>query len=326
MLILLLTLVFFLFSVPFLKKLKPIGRESLLFALWLACALFLLSGYTIKFLDMRFAQLADSLALFVVFIAAREMFFRGEAQRAFGVFPSALLYALILPAAISGNFSEYALLFAYFLVSGVALGVLSERSGALAAVLSAEIYLLLVLVTSSSPYFASVVALIFMLLTPFVWYAHKKKKMHEALVELGLVREKIFFNFLVGIGCIAAVFTCLLLWSVISTSAGVYDQGNVQQKIQSVPIYLVLLAVTLSPLGEEIFFRGFLVRRVGVVLSSILFAGAHYMYGSVYELGGAFIAGIIFAYAFKRTGSLAGPITAHLILNLISISVMRGVA
>ncbi|MEW6329380.1 MAG: type II CAAX endopeptidase family protein [Candidatus Micrarchaeota archaeon] len=274
---------------------------------------------------MRFAQLADSLAFFAVFIGARELFFRGVAQLAFGLIPSALIYALVLPAAISGTFSEYVFLFAYFLISGFALGMLSEKFGALAAVVCAEIYLLLVLVTSSSPYFASVVALLFMLLTPFVWYAHKKKKMREALAELGLVRKNLLFNFFVGIGCIATVLACLLLWSIVSASAGIYDQGKVQEKIQTAPIYVALLAITLSPFGEELFFRGFLVPRAGIVISSILFAGAHHMYGSVFELGGAFIAGIIFAYAFKRTGSLAGPITAHLILNLISISVMKGV-
>ncbi len=73
------------------------------------------------------------------------------------------------------------------------------------------------------------------------------------------------------------------------------------------------------PVTEELFFRGYLMRRltlptgygpaVGVVASSVLFAGLH----GNWVL--AFAAGIAFAVLYQRSGRLIDAIAAHMVAN-----------
>lgn len=83
-------------------------------------------------------------------------------------------------------------------------------------------------------------------------------------------------------------------------------------------VYLLVVRVFL----EEWFFRGFLVKKTGVLFSSILFSIAHIGYGSYVELFGAFILGLVLAIYFKRIQNLWPLVAAHLLYNLFAISVI----
>jgi membrane protease YdiL (CAAX protease family) len=83
----------------------------------------------------------------------------------------------------------------------------------------------------------------------------------------------------------------------------------------------MFLAVVISPIIEELFFRGFLLTflknyttpLLAIVLSSGIFAFAHLNLGVVIPL---WFLGIVLGLAYEHTGSLLVPITIHGCFNL----------
>jgi len=71
--------------------------------------------------------------------------------------------------------------------------------------------------------------------------------------------------------------------------------------------------------AEELFFRGFLVKQIGVIGSSIAFAAVHVFYFSIGEVIGAFLLGLLLAYYFKKNNTLYPNIAAHIGYNLITL-------
>lgn len=90
------------------------------------------------------------------------------------------------------------------------------------------------------------------------------------------------------------------------------------------PLFLVLAAVVTGPLVEEMLYRGVLYRGLkalagilpAALLSAVIFGLLH-----MNPLQGIFagIMGLLFAAACERTDSLAGPVLAHMAVNLLGI-------
>ncbi len=123
------------------------------------------------------------------------------------------------------------------------------------------------------------------------------------------------------------IFLTLLVYSFLLSFLffviGLNDFQGVQEGIQRIVelspfllVYFFLVRVFL----EEYFFRAFLVPRVGVVVSSVLFGITHYGYGSVGEIVGATFLGMILAIAYKQHGRILPNYIGHLLYNLIAIS------
>ncbi len=87
----------------------------------------------------------------------------------------------------------------------------------------------------------------------------------------------------------------------------------------------ILLVAVLSSLGEELFFRAFLVPTVGVVVSSVLFGLLHQVKGESRWIwaGWATGVGVFFALLFASTGSLLGPLVAHALINATNLEFLR---
>jgi membrane protease YdiL (CAAX protease family) len=85
----------------------------------------------------------------------------------------------------------------------------------------------------------------------------------------------------------------------------------------------LLWAVIISPMMEEIFFRGFLLTFLknhtttwlALILSAGIFAFAHVNLGSVVQL---WLLGIVLGVAYEHTGALLLPIGVHACFNLIT--------
>jgi uncharacterized protein len=88
----------------------------------------------------------------------------------------------------------------------------------------------------------------------------------------------------------------------------------------------VLVSVALaSAMGEELLFRGLLVPLVGVVASSIAFGLLHQIRGRARWgwMAWATIMGALFGTVFALTGSLAGPLLAHAVINHSNLRFLR---
>ena len=86
-----------------------------------------------------------------------------------------------------------------------------------------------------------------------------------------------------------------------------------------------LLLAFASGLAEEMFFRGALQPRVGLVAASVLFACMHFvprrtlLPWTIFALG----AGLLFGALFTWTGNLLAPVTAHIVVNAVNLPLLE---
>lgn len=89
-------------------------------------------------------------------------------------------------------------------------------------------------------------------------------------------------------------------------------------------LMLVLLACVLGPIGEELFFRGYIYRFVdlrfgptpALWVTSVWFG---IMHGLEYALP-LTLMGFLFGHLRRRTGGLAAPILAHMLHNSLTVA------
>ena len=88
--------------------------------------------------------------------------------------------------------------------------------------------------------------------------------------------------------------------------------------------WLIAVGVA-SAAGEELLFRGLLVPILGVVVSALLFGALHQIRGPARWgwMAWATVMGLLFGVAFAATGSLAGPLVAHAIINGANLRFLR---
>lgn len=121
-----------------------------------------------------------------------------------------------------------------------------------------------------------------------------------------------------------------LLIVVLTSYIGISVENSKTQAIQqNITFFTVLIAflsaAVISPIYEEIFYRGFLYRwlrtRLGLVgailLSSFIFTIAHIPTYNVMPVN--FFSGIIFALAYERTNSIWPSIIIHGLTNGIMV-------
>jgi len=123
-------------------------------------------------------------------------------------------------------------------------------------------------------------------------------------------------------------------WEYLLTKAGLpverQDMVDILQNSDStaLKLSLVLVAVLLVPITEEVLFRGGLFRyfrtriprSAAIVLTSALFGALHVSWGD--HLGGLAsfaplaVLAVVFCLAYERTGSIGTTIVAHALFNL----------
>ncbi len=116
-----------------------------------------------------------------------------------------------------------------------------------------------------------------------------------------------------------AMLVITFIESLILFELGLFDLEKVEVLIAKQPLYILWIAVLLSPVAEEIFFRGLLQRRFGWLPAAIVFGLSHALYGSVAELIGAFTLGLVLGYYVLKKKNLLPVIFAHTFYNVFSI-------
>jgi membrane protease YdiL (CAAX protease family) len=79
----------------------------------------------------------------------------------------------------------------------------------------------------------------------------------------------------------------------------------------------ILVAVS-AGVGEELFFRGALQPKFGIILTSLCFALLHANYGLSFVTAGIFSMGVIFGLLRQRYGTTA-PMITHGLVNLVAV-------
>ncbi len=136
------------------------------------------------------------------------------------------------------------------------------------------------------------------------------------------VREKLSLHFSKETITHALILAVLLI--VVGTATAFlasFWMGNDLEKVaqalegwKSAPLLLAYLIVV-RPFAEEVFFRAFLVPLTGVPISALFFGLAHYGYGSVVQIAGAFVLGLVLAFWFQKRKNLSENWVAHMAYN-----------
>jgi CAAX protease family protein len=180
---------------------------------------------------------------------------------------------------------------------------------------------------------AASLALELLLFATAVWFGPRKYKL--PLASLGLRKPERggwLFPFGLWISALAIVYTYFGILSLLGIEP---DSDVPEEAFESAGplIVLAILSMGLAPFMEEVFFRGFIFGglhgRWGWVLAAIvsggLFGLAHIGNpGSLLVVAPIAGVGMLFAWGYKWSGSLIGPIIAHFLFN--SIAIMVGIA
>ena len=118
----------------------------------------------------------------------------------------------------------------------------------------------------------------------------------------------------------------VLLTSLLGNSVDNSKTESLQQNINLFTILIgIISAGVVSPVYEEIFYRGFIYRwlRVrlginwGIVISSLLFTIAHFPTLNAMPVN--FINGVMFAWVYEKTGSVIPGMIVHGVFNTIAV-------
>lgn len=166
----------------------------------------------------------------------------------------------------------------------------------------------------------------FLLLLPFVWLQFEKKRPWPSVFKrLGLIGQP--FPRTLGFGALVflALMAAVLVLSLALDVLGFLDSASVEQLIASLSFWDAVLVVTLAPVAEELFFRGFLLPRFGLGLSSAAFAFAHAGFSSVALVAAAFLGALMLGFAYQKTGNLYACMLGHGLFNAANVLLVESI-
>jgi len=165
-----------------------------------------------------------------------------------------------------------------------------------------------------------------------VWFATGFAGSRERLAaQVGLTPRRplyeIGFGLLFGVGAWAVVLAGAYLVALALAALG--GENLVPQKPPEAVVWLasrsVLLRAALAVSAgtiEELFFRGLLQPRVGLLLSTALFASAHLSYGQPFLLVGVTLLSLLYGLLVKWRQSLWAAMAAHTLFDLVQLLVV----
>jgi membrane protease YdiL (CAAX protease family) len=163
-----------------------------------------------------------------------------------------------------------------------------------------------------------------LLLFPFAYYCRKNLRREKILSNLDLrpmgpVRLLAHSLILFVIGILSAN-----LFAAVFCAADDCDLDRIAQKAKSQHPLSILMAASFGPFAEEVFFRGFLRKKIGNIASSALFGMAHYAYGSWMLFAAATAYGLILCGYADEEGNILPGFVAHLAYNIAALKMMLG--
>jgi len=126
-----------------------------------------------------------------------------------------------------------------------------------------------------------------------------------------------------GLG-VAAVVIAVSYAATEGTEWGRQLARAMAEPLRGLSIPDALLLASASGLAEELFFRGALQPRVGLVVASVLFGALHLVPRRELMPWTAFavVMGFVLGVLFEWTGSLLAPVVAHTVINAVNLPLL----
>ena len=149
--------------------------------------------------------------------------------------------------------------------------------------------------------------------------------------QLGLRARDVPAELAVGLAAGVVAWAGVLAAALLA--AGVWTRVSGQESLGQEPSHIIVwmaglpvalrLAVSLAAgVAEELFFRGFLQPRVGILASTALFAGAHLGYGQPFMLFGITLLSLFYAGLVRWRGSVYAAMAAHFLFDAVQLLVI----
>lgn len=177
--------------------------------------------------------------------------------------------------------------------------------------------------------FQLLIVIALLIVIPILWYhIINRYEFRKILAKLRLTSENIDIAFLWGI--IATIFIFVIFFAIefllIYLGFNPEDLGNIQDLEKLFTPASLLFLVSIQPIAEEIFFRGFLLdkfesfagQNFAIISTAILFGIAHMSYGKLYPVLFPIIMGVLLAYVVIKTRNIYASIFAHILFNVTS--------
>lgn len=138
--------------------------------------------------------------------------------------------------------------------------------------------------------------------------------------------EAVMTGFAVGVGGWILTILLALAIALILTATGVIPKNPQPSPMigwmAALPLWKKGTIVLSAMIIEEAFFRGWLQKRVGLIISTTLFALAHSGLGQPLLLIGVAIISLIIGFTFYRTKNLIPGVIAHGIFDAVQLFVI----
>jgi len=161
------------------------------------------------------------------------------------------------------------------------------------------------------------------------WWLLTRRPPVEAFLNIPRQRlgEAVMTGFAVGVGGWIVTLMLAVAVALILQAAGMIPKTNPQPSpmigwMAALPLWKKGTIVFSAMTVEEAFFRGWLQKRVGLILSTLLFALAHSGLGQPLLLIGVSIISLIIGFTFYRTKNLIPGMIAHGIFDAVQLFVL----
>jgi hypothetical protein len=170
------------------------------------------------------------------------------------------------------------------------------------------------------------------IIVPILWYILVNKiGIKEIFSRLKLVRENLGIAVLWGFFAAIIIFALIFALTLALIAFLGYDPNDlsnipdIQRLFSPITIFFI---VGIQPIGEEIYFRGFLFEKIekyggswfSIAITATLFGIAHMSYGKIFPALMPIVMGIVLGYIVFKTNNLYSAIIAHVTFNLTSLS------
>jgi membrane protease YdiL (CAAX protease family) len=134
----------------------------------------------------------------------------------------------------------------------------------------------------------------------------------------------------VGVGGWLVTIIVALIVALLLKSAGVLDEPPQPPPMigwmAALAVWKKAVIILSAMTVEEAFFRSFLQKRIGLVASTVLFALAHFTFGSPLLLIGVTVISLIIGATFYRTKNVLPGVIAHGVFDAVQLFVIVPIA
>ncbi len=153
----------------------------------------------------------------------------------------------------------------------------------------------------------------------------ESEEMKNGLKRLGFKPERrlgssIAWGLLLTIITFMLVVLASTIMSLVASSLGykIPMENPLAERMSSSSLLIIVLPI-LAGIGEEIFFRGILQSRFGIVVQAIVFGLAHVAYLIPQQVILPMVMAVLWGYAYKITKDIRIVITSHIAYNFIAM-------